>query len=200
MSAGGYEQWARALAPTMRLRLAPVSGAPSAGRLRDRPDDERERQAAVDRLGLRPRALDPAIDRIVRLAQTMLGTQYAAATILDGDRHVFLAQAGSDHPDGERSAALCHHTIRQSGALVVPDTLDDERFAPVPAVRFYAGFPVESPDGYRVGTLCVYDSLPRTIDEAGVSLLRDLAKLVQRELARRPDARSLAGPPATKSA
>ena len=75
--------------------------------------------------------------------------------------------------------------------MVVPDALGDARFADSPAVlaepriRFYAGCPLSSADGHRVGTLCVMDRRPREIDEKGSRVLRDLAAIVQGELARR---------------
>lgn len=53
-----------------------------------------------------------------------------------------------------------------------------------PHTRFYAGFPIESPSGERIGVLCVFDPEPR-VDEVDTVLLRELALMVQAEL-RRP--------------
>jgi GAF domain-containing protein len=70
----------------------------------------------------------------------------------------------------------------------VPDLLEDDRFADSPAVRepprarFYAGAPLQLPDGSRVGTLCVIDHRPRVLDEGQLEQLRTLAALVEAEL------------------
>jgi len=81
--------------------------------------------------------------------------------------------------------------MESQGPLVVPDALADPRFLDHPLVlgaphtRFYAGFPIESPSGERIGVLCVFDPEPRPIDEVDTVLLRELALMVQAEL-RRP--------------
>jgi GAF domain-containing protein len=79
--------------------------------------------------------------------------------------------------------------MRDSEATVVPDTEADDRFAAGPllngdhSMRFYAGFPIESPSGERVGALCVLDSQPRRrADDIDRDLLRELALMVQREM------------------
>ena len=76
---------------------------------------------------------------------------------------------------------------------MVGDARADERFRDYPVVtgepfvRFYAGFPVESPSGHRIGALCVFDSKPRDPDTVNAVLLRQLALLVQKELRESPD-------------
>ena len=83
---------------------------------------------------------------------------------------------------------MCAHAILGDDVLVVPDTLEDERFADNPAVtgpariRFYAGVPLVLADGSRVGTLCVGDHRPRLLDEHQLDELRRLAALVVAEL------------------
>jgi GAF domain-containing protein len=71
---------------------------------------------------------------------------------------------------------------------VVPDALADERFRDNPLVlgephiRFYAGYPVESPSGERIGALCVFDPEPRRADDVDTVLLREFALMMQSEL------------------
>ncbi|WP_286346246.1 GAF domain-containing protein [Frondihabitans sucicola] len=74
-------------------------------------------------------------------------------------------------------------TIQSGMPFVVPDVWHDDRFVTHPAVRFYAGHPVETPDGIRIGALCVTDPHPRGADSVDLVLLRELALSVQRELA-----------------
>jgi hypothetical protein len=189
--AEAYEEWARLLVPEVTLPLPATSviGSPSARRLRDRPDDEGRRLQALEALRLDRRAPFPGLLRIVELSRMMLGTPYAAATVIDSDRQWQVAEAGVLLPESlPRNVSFCHHTIRGSGIMVVPDARLDDRFrakplvASDPRIRFYAGFPLETPDGYRIGTLSVFDSEPRGGEPAGVATLRDLAKLAQREL------------------
>jgi len=186
-----YEEWARLLAPAVAEALPPAvlaDKASSARRLRNRPDDEAARQRAVDRVRAADLVDAPTLERIARLARVLLGTSYAAITLVDGDRQEPLAQDGDRRPGVERALSLCSQTIRGCDALLVPDTRLDSRTAATAAawagVRFYAGFPIESPDGYRIGALCVLDEVSRPADAATTRTLRDLAKLVQRELAR----------------
>ena len=77
--------------------------------------------------------------------------------------------------------------------MVVPDALQDERFADSPLVtgsprvRFYAGHPLILPDGSCVGMLCLMDVRPRTISQKDLDLLGDIAHLVRRELMLMPE-------------
>jgi hypothetical protein len=185
-----YEGFARVLGRTTAESLAPArsSTGRTPRRLRDRPDDERARQDAVDSIKAAGLVDAPALQRIAELARTMLGTSYAAITVVDSDRQWPLAQAGYRHDGVEREVSFCARTIRGAGAMVLPDIARDPRFRDYPAMdmglRFYAGFPVESPDGYRIGALCVTHHAPGPADYASVSALRDLAALVRRELER----------------
>jgi diguanylate cyclase (GGDEF)-like protein len=87
-----------------------------------------------------------------------------------------------------RDISFCGHAILHESALVVPDALQDLRFADNPLVtgpphvRFYAGHPVCAPDGSRVGTVCIIDRKPREFAAADVATLADLAGMVSREL------------------
>jgi GAF domain-containing protein len=90
--------------------------------------------------------------------------------------------------------------IQGQGPLVVPDALADERFRNNPYVlgephiRFYAGFPIESADGERIGALCVFDPEPRAAGDVDLVLLRELALMLQAELRRQPENAAPGGP------
>jgi Stage II sporulation protein E (SpoIIE)/GAF domain len=153
------------------------------------PEDELVRVRAVEDLGLLGVGPEERFDRITRLARQVFGVQSAAVTLVDGTTQYHKAQDGRHLADGPRETAFCDHTIRNAGALVVEDAVDDVRFADFPSVTsgqigFYAGHPLEAPDGHRVGALCLVDDRPRHFSEDNRSLLAELASWAQRELDR----------------
>lgn len=183
-SAEQYRLWADALAE----RLASGRAGDHPSHPEDTGSDEQIRQAAVDRLRLDTEALDPALQRIVRTARLVFGTESALFTVLDRETQLHVARAGITMTQIPRSDSFCQYTIMESGGMIVEDALIDDRFRDNPLVtddphvRFYAGFPVDSPDGERLGALCVFDSNPRRAGEINLALLRELALLVQNEL------------------
>jgi hypothetical protein len=163
---------------------------------------EAMRQHAVDRLGILDTAPEERYDRIVDLARVLFGTHCAAITLIDHERQWHKARVGLEPTEVARSSSFCTVTIQRPEAMVVPDALLDERFRQsplvvgMPNIRFYAGFPIESPSGERIGALCVFDPNPRPDSAVDVVLLRELALMVQREL-RQPSARYLSRPEPT---
>lgn len=181
-----YRHWAEELAAAMhepfeenRIDFVPDPVSPTA---------EAERQAAVDSLGILDTPADERFDRIVALARDVYGTEVAVFSVIDRDREWHKSTVGTDIDELARSSSFCSHTIRARGAMVVPDLRLDERFEHNPFVegephfRFYAGFPVESPSGERIGALCVLDSSPRDSADVDESTLRELALRIQAEL------------------
>ncbi len=156
---------------------------------------EAMRQHAVDRLGILDTVREERYDRIIDLARVMFGTNSAAITVIDRDRQWHKARVGLEPDEVARSSSFCTVTIERPEPMVVPDALLDARFRQsplvvgMPNIRFYAGFPIESPSGERIGALCVFDSQPRPDSAVDVVLLRELALMVQREL-RHPSARA----------
>jgi hypothetical protein len=181
--------WCRTLGDCLRDAVPAPAGALSpAAALRSRPDDEVERQRALDEVGVVGSDFDRQLTELAELARTVLGTASAEINVIDHDRLWKVAVAGALRGEVPREVSFCNQTICQSGALIVGDAAVDPVFAANPfvtapaPVRFYAGYPIESVDGYRIGTLCVYDPEPRDPAAVNVELLRDLALLAQAEL------------------
>ena len=155
------------------------------------PPDEADRLAALRALAVLDTPPEPAFDRLARLASTALEAPIALVVLIDEDRQWFKARVGVDLDHTGRDVAFCAHAIvdRAPGPFIVPDAADDERFHDNPLVlgepfvRFYAGQPVRSPSGHRVGTLCVMDRVPRTLSDRQRAILVDLAALVEDLLA-----------------
>lgn len=176
-----YERWADAIAPRIALRLDPLLHA-----LRP-PDhiDEQARQTALDALGVLDTGIDERVDRIVRMAHDLLGASGASVTFLDHDRQWIKSAVSMSPNDMARADSFCNITISQPRLFVVEDAARDEAFAEHPwvvgqdHVRFYAGYPLEAPQGARVGALCVVDTKPRQFSRTEAALLRELALRVQ---------------------
>ncbi|MBC7544632.1 MAG: GAF domain-containing protein [Candidatus Sericytochromatia bacterium] len=153
------------------------------------PPFEAERLASRHRLGVLDTPPEERFDRLTRIATLAFDVPVALISIVDADRPWFKSCQGLSAAETPREMSFCGYAILNNGVFIVADTLADERFAdnPLvtgePGVRFYAGCPVAAPDGQRVGTLCLIDRQPRRFDEAQCRLLRELAALVEQELA-----------------
>ena len=155
-----------------------------------RPQDEDRRLAALRQLALLDSEPEERFDRLARLAAGLLQAPVSLVTLVDHDRQWFKSRVGTLIEETSRDASFCAHAILGDEAMIVPDALEDERFAdnPIvagpPHVRFYAGCPLTLPDGHALGTLCVLDTRPRQLSAEQRALLRDLADLVEEELGR----------------
>lgn len=146
-----------------------------------RPENERERQRAVDLSGILRAPPDPELHRLVATATRAFGVSMGGLSILDRDRMWLTARIGIDLPETSRAISFCAHTIlHPETPLAIPDTRDDERFAgnpfvqDEPSVRFYAGAAIRSRRGYPLGTLFVLDLRPHH-EELPLAILASLA-------------------------
>lgn len=153
------------------------------------PPDEAERQRALDSLNILETAIEERFERVTRLATHLMGTPIAAISLIDDDRQWFKSVQGLNSTETARDISFCGHTILEDGLLVVEDATKDERFVDnpfvtgSPGIRFYAGCPVHSPDGHKIGSLCVIDREPRELSEEQLEDLKDLASMVESEIA-----------------
>ena len=151
-------------------------------------DNEAARLRALERFEVLDTKPEPKFDRIVDMASRLLDAPISLISLVDDKRQWFKARVGLDIPETPRSVAFCAHAIESHGVMVVEDATQDPRFAKNPLVtgnpeiKFYAGAPLTTDDGYRLGTLCVIDRVPRTLTADQQSVLRDLAAVVVDEL------------------
>lgn len=149
---------------------------------------EDTRVDVVRRLGVLDTPREERFERVVRLAQGLFGVSKVAVALVDRDRVFHKAGVGMADREYPREAALSALSIEYPDLLVVEDARQDPRFRDNPYVtgpqqiRFFAGQPLHGQAGYRVGTLCLADSSPRTFSEDDARLLRDLALWVEKEL------------------
>ncbi|GEP37334.1 hypothetical protein NPS01_09970 [Nocardioides psychrotolerans] len=159
---------------------------PPSGPTRD-PVVEERRQRAVESLQLSEGQKDERFERITRLARTVFGVPMTTITILDNDRAWFPSAQGVDVSEMPRVETFCDRTTDEGRLLMVEDASQDERFRHLPLVehghvRFYAGHPLRDAIGNVVGTFCIYDSEPRTLDGDLLVAFRDMAAWAEQEL------------------
>ena len=156
------------------------------------PANERERLAALQQCNVLDTASESAFDDVTQIAAYLCQTPIALVSLIDRDRQWFKSRVGLAVPETDRKLAFCAHAILQDDILIVPDSFADARFADNPLatgephVRFYAGVPLITAEGYALGTLCVIDHVPRQITSEQIQTLKALARqvVVQLELRR----------------
>lgn len=152
------------------------------------PADEEERLAELRRFRILDTEPDERFDRLTTLVARILGVPIALVSLVDRDRQWFKSRVGLPATETPREISFCGHAILEDDVFVVPDATLDERFVnnPLvtgePSIRFYAGAPLRTDAGQRVGTLCAIDSTARKLTSDERQLLRDLADVVVDEL------------------
>jgi signal transduction histidine kinase/HPt (histidine-containing phosphotransfer) domain-containing protein len=158
------------------------------------PSNEVGRLDALRRVRVLDTPPEPAFDDLVHVVAAMLGVPMALLSLIDEHRQWFKARVGLEITETPRGLAICSHAISDDAGdvLVVKDMRDDRRFADHPSVttdpgmRFYAGAPLVTSDGFALGTLCVVDNRPRELTPEQLTVLRALARqaVAQLELRR----------------
>src|SRR4051794_1686400 len=152
------------------------------------PEDDVGRLAALHALDLLDTPPEERFDRITRLLTLVMRVPMAFLSLVDADRQWFKSACGLSMPQTPRAVSFCGHAILSDGAMVVPDAAEDERFRDNPLVtgqphiRFYAGHPLNGPGGHKIGTLCIADERPRTLQGDELEALGEIARIVEREL------------------
>src|SRR5712692_10619121 len=160
------------------------------------PSDEAARLEALRAYQILDTTPEQGFDDLALLASHICGTPMALVSLVDSGRQWFKARVGVTMSETPREISFCGHAIVGRDLFVVNDALKDERFATNPLVvsdpkiRFYAGAPLVTADGYAIGTLCVLDRVPRELSPEQQQSLRALGRLVlaQLELRRELDA------------
>ena len=162
------------------------------------PLNESERLSALRAYRILDTGPEQAYDDLVQIASMICDAPMATITLIDSDRQWFKARIGLESSETPRNEAICAHAILEPKLFIVPDTLLDARFAALPGVtgaphvRYYAGAPLITSTGESLGTICVFDSVPRTLSEAQQTALMALSRLVVRQFELRKSAAELA--------
>ncbi|MCC5883873.1 MAG: EAL domain-containing protein [Halomonas sp.] len=150
------------------------------------PHYEQARLYALRQLNLLDTPPSESFDRITRLASKFFGMPIAAVSLTDADRQWFKSRVGVEHREIPRLKACCGEVADESKVLVVPDLLQSPTYRDSllaeSGIRFYAGAPLQTQDGYTLGAMCVLDTQPREISKEEVALLQDMAAMVMAQI------------------
>ncbi len=157
-------------------------------KLPDTPGNEEQRLATLRSIDILDTDPEERFDRLTRLAKRVFDVPIAMVSLVDENRQWFKSKIGLDRCETERDISFCGHAILGDGPFIIDDTLRDERFAdnPLvigePGIRFYAGMPLRYVNGAKLGTLCIIDREPRSLDDEDLAMFRDLADMAESEL------------------
>ena len=160
------------------------------------PTNDRERLIKLYRYEILDTPPENTFDSLAQLAAQIFGTSGAFVTFVDQERVFFKSNLSTmEGNQVRREDSLCSLAILEDGATVfedthqIPDLLESPHVACEGGMRFYAGAPLKTSEGYQLGTICVTDSVPRKATEKQMKMLESLAAIVVDELEQRMMAR-----------
>ena len=145
---------------------------------------EEARLAELRRLRILDTEAEQGFDDITRRASKLFNVPIALISLIDDRRQWFKSRVGLQAPETPREHAFCSHAILRNEPMVVEDALLDDRFKQNPLVtgdpniRFYAGAPLVTLNGFALGTLCVIDRVPRQLSKPHLETLQFLSREV----------------------
>jgi GAF domain-containing protein len=152
------------------------------------PANEAGRVAALQKYAILDSEPEQGFDDLTLLASYVCRTPIALISLIDESRQWFKSRIGVTISETPRELAFCSTAILGSDVMIVPDTLKDERFrnhplvVSEPNIRFYAGAPLITEEGFALGTLCVIDRSPREFGPDQKEALKALSRLVLGQL------------------
>lgn len=148
----------------------------------EQPDNETQRLAALKGYGILDTPNEPEFDAIVHKAKAALRVPIVLVSLVDEKRQWFKARIGLDVAETPRCISFCTHALFRSNMLIIPDATKDHRFSSnplvtnAPHIRFYAGAPLKTPAGNRIGTFCAIDKQPRSgLSDTQIAMMESLA-------------------------
>jgi len=150
--------------------------------------EEHERLKSLHSYNILDTESEEDFNDIVELASDICGTPISLISLIDKDRQWFKARKGMSVQETSREVAFCNYAIKENKLFEIEDATKDERFANNPLVvgdpniRYYAGFPLTTEEGYKLGTLCVLHKKPHQLNASQKKALQTLSKRVVNEL------------------
>lgn len=152
------------------------------------PANEQDRLKSLERLCLLDTPPEERFDRITRLAIHLFKVQISTITLIDLNREWFKSAQGLANKEGDRAVSFCGHALLTEDIFIIPDATKDQRFDDNPMVthephiHFYAGVPIFSADGKRIGVFCIKDQKSRNLSDEETTDLKSLASWVELEI------------------
>jgi len=152
------------------------------------PDNEADRITTLKSLNILDTPNDDRFDRYTRISARIFDMPIAVISLVDRYRQWFKSAEGFDGKETPRNISFCGHAILGDDIFEVRNTRRDARFRDNPLVveqphiRFYAGAPLEAPNGHKLGTLCLIDRVPRRLSDDEKVMLKNLADMVVSEM------------------
>ena len=150
--------------------------------------NEKERLESLRSLEILDTEPEERFDRITKLATKIFNVPISTVTLVDANREWYKSVCGLDAHEGDRAISFCGHAMLADEIFIVSDTTKDERFVDNPMVigkpfiRFYAGVPLISSDGHRIGTFCIKSKEARELTEEEKDTLKGFGKWVELEI------------------
>jgi GAF domain-containing protein len=148
------------------------------------PANEAERLKALYWYEIMDTETEEVFNDLAFVASKICHTPIALISLVGEKRQWFKARIGIDATETPRDISFCAHAMLQRGIFEVKDALKDHRFAnnplvlSAPSIRFYAGAPLQTEEGYGLGSLCVIDHVPRELDTDQKEALLTLGRVV----------------------
>lgn len=145
------------------------------------PQNESARLESLQSYDILDTPAEPGFDELTFLASHLCKTPISLLSLTDQKRQWFKSKVGLSAAQVDRDLSFCAHAILQDNLFVVEDAHADARFsdnplvASKPAFRFYAGAPLRNAQGFKLGTLCVFDRVPRKLSPKDAQALDALA-------------------------
>lgn len=150
------------------------------------PEDDAERLKELHKYELSDGVYEQEFQEVVELASKICNVPISLITLIDFDKQYFKGKVGLDPDETTRDISFCGHAILNDNLMEVYDASKDERFhdnpfvTEDPHIRFYAGMPLITQNGYKIGTLCLIDRKPRELDDEQALALKTLSKQVMK--------------------
>ncbi|MFB9994763.1 GAF domain-containing protein [Deinococcus oregonensis] len=152
---------------------------------------EEQRLDALHRYGISYQSPERSFDLLAGGLAKLYSTPFALVTFMDAKHQYVKAASGLEMQTIALASSFCQYLLTSTGALIIGDATQDERVMALsvvtglPGIRFYAGAPIWSSDGFQIGSVCVLDTVSRDPETVDPSYLLHFAHMAQAVLEHR---------------
>jgi PAS domain S-box-containing protein len=150
--------------------------------------NEQQRLAALRRYKIFNTEAEKSFKNIARLVAEIFNVSISMISLVDDEEVSFQSNVGMETSIGPRGESFCSLTVLTPEVHVVENALVDPAVSRNPLVcgefglRFYAGAPLVTPDGFIIGTVCIVDTKPRVFSDHEKRILSGMAAVVMEQI------------------